>query len=163
MNWIRLALFETNNAIFGPYLSAMNTIIISGMMPITRLHRCGQGAPPHRRLRRVPRPPQAPPALIRGSQSRPHSWLPLRQCRPGGTKTDVTEVRILSMAAKQGPHVLFCTPNRTKCILLVSVILDQYPTGNQHRLPQDFAGTRHKSPNLTTLQPATTALARLTH
>jgi hypothetical protein len=25
------------------------------------------------------------------------------------------------MAAKQGPNVLFCMPNRTKCILLVSV------------------------------------------
>jgi hypothetical protein len=26
------------------------------------------------------------------------------------------------MAAKQGPNVLFCMPNRTKCILFVSVI-----------------------------------------
>jgi hypothetical protein len=31
----------------------------------------------------------------------------------------ITEVRCLCMAAKQGPNVLFRTPNRTKRILLV--------------------------------------------
>jgi hypothetical protein len=29
----------------------------------------------------------------------------------------VIETRILCMAAKQGPNVLFCMPNRTKCVL----------------------------------------------
>jgi hypothetical protein len=35
----------------------------------------------------------------------------------------IIEIRILSMAAKQGPCVLVCMPNRTKCILLVSLVL----------------------------------------
>jgi hypothetical protein len=29
------------------------------------------------------------------------------------------EMRILLLAAKEGPNVLFCMPNRTKCILLI--------------------------------------------
>jgi hypothetical protein len=33
------------------------------------------------------------------------------------------EMRILCMAAKHGPNALFCMPNTTKCILLVSVML----------------------------------------
>jgi hypothetical protein len=34
----------------------------------------------------------------------------------------ITELMILLMAAKKGPNILFCTPNRTKRVLLVSVI-----------------------------------------
>jgi hypothetical protein len=34
-----------------------------------------------------------------------------------------TEMRILLMAANQGPNALFCMPNRTKCILLISVVM----------------------------------------
>jgi hypothetical protein len=34
----------------------------------------------------------------------------------------MNEMRILSLAAEQGPNVLFCIPNRTKCILLSSVM-----------------------------------------
>jgi hypothetical protein len=33
-----------------------------------------------------------------------------------------SERKTLSMAAKHGSDVLFCMPNRTKCILLVSVL-----------------------------------------
>jgi hypothetical protein len=32
-------------------------------------------------------------------------------------------VGILLLAAKKGPNILFCMPNRTKCILLVSVMV----------------------------------------
>jgi hypothetical protein len=35
----------------------------------------------------------------------------------------IIESGTLLMAAKQGPNVLFCMPNRTNCILLVSVML----------------------------------------
>jgi hypothetical protein len=34
---------------------------------------------------------------------------------------EATGIRILCMAAKQGPKALFCTPNRSKCILFVSL------------------------------------------
>jgi hypothetical protein len=33
-------------------------------------------------------------------------------------------MKIQLMVAKQGPSILFCVPNRTKCILLVSVMKD---------------------------------------
>jgi hypothetical protein len=36
----------------------------------------------------------------------------------GGTSTTITEMRILLITAKYRPNVLFCMPNRTKCIQL---------------------------------------------
>jgi hypothetical protein len=36
-----------------------------------------------------------------------------------------SEMRILLMAATQGPDFLFCMPDRTKCILLISVVDDR--------------------------------------
>jgi hypothetical protein len=35
----------------------------------------------------------------------------------------ITGMRIPFMAAKWGPNALFCMSNRTKCILLVSLML----------------------------------------
>jgi hypothetical protein len=34
----------------------------------------------------------------------------------------ISEMRILSLAAEYGPGILFCMPNRTKCVLLVSLV-----------------------------------------
>jgi hypothetical protein len=39
-----------------------------------------------------------------------------------GTAGGITGIRIPCMAAKCGPRVLFCMPNRTKCILFASVM-----------------------------------------
>jgi hypothetical protein len=44
-----------------------------------------------------------------------------------------TEMRILSMDAKQGPNVLSCMPNMTKGILLVSVM--EFPVSEHADLP----------------------------
>jgi succinyl-CoA synthetase alpha subunit len=44
-----------------------------------------------------------------------------------GGALESAQVRIACMAAKQGPNVLFCIPNRTKCILLVSVMAREVP------------------------------------
>jgi hypothetical protein len=33
----------------------------------------------------------------------------------------IAGIRILCLAAKWGPNALFCVPNRTKCILVISV------------------------------------------
>jgi hypothetical protein len=58
---------------------------------------------------------------------------PLKLCQAKGAswrpraRSDITESRILCMEDKQGPNVLLCIPNRTKCILLVSVMLKQSP------------------------------------
>jgi hypothetical protein len=37
----------------------------------------------------------------------------------------MSEMRILLMAARKGPNVLFCLPEMTNCILLVSVLVVQ--------------------------------------
>jgi hypothetical protein len=39
-----------------------------------------------------------------------------------GVPITITKMRILYMVANQGPNTLFCMPNRTNCILKVSVM-----------------------------------------
>jgi hypothetical protein len=46
----------------------------------------------------------------------------------------MSEMRILLLAAEQGPNVLFCMPNRTKCILLVSVMYANRPSASTHTI-----------------------------
>jgi hypothetical protein len=45
-----------------------------------------------------------------------------KQMMPAQEAPHNTEMRFLLIAAKQGPAILFCMPNRTKCILSVSVM-----------------------------------------
>jgi hypothetical protein len=57
--------------------------------------------------------------------------MPSCECRPACAPG----LRILLLAAKHGPNVLFCTPNRIKCILWISVMAAAGPNCRQTPKP----------------------------